>query len=270
MAALTNLILVCCHAIYLGGPSCGVSEEEWLLAPFQPGEVTTFTSHVKTGLSLLSSSGNSILVFSGSKTRSETQKSEARSYLDLCLDNDFWGVFGSGDEDDGGREGILKRIVLEEQALDSFANFVLGVLRFWKETGIWPSKITIISHAFKRARFLDLHVKAARWSMAKVGFVGIDPTYMVMGSDEWDEKRTERVLRGERERGYRAWEQDMLGCGSVLRGKRRERNFWCVGQAWFGSEEERVRSGIRLRVVNDGFGGVEEALLDEKQPWETE
>lgn len=211
-----------------------------------------------------------MLVFSGSKTRPETQKSEARSYLDLCLDNDFWGISRGGEESAVGRESLLKRIVLEEQALDSFANFVFGMLRFWRETGNWPARITIISHAFKRARFLDLHARAARWPRGRVEFVGIDPVYMVEGGEEWDAERAESVWRGERERGYRVWEEDMFGCGSVLRGKRRERNCWGVGQGWFGSEEERMRSGVRSRVVSDEVGIVEEVFLDEKQPWEAE
>jgi hypothetical protein len=168
----THLFLVCCHAIYTGGPTHGASEEEWLLAPFQTGEIPTFTTHITASLSLLSSTPISLLVFSGAATRPETQKSEAQSYLDLCVDNDFWSLLPSVKE--GEREEMEGRILLEEKALDSFGNLVHGVVRFWKEVGAWPESITVVSHGFKRERFLGLHVKALRWPGERVGFLGID------------------------------------------------------------------------------------------------
>lgn len=48
------------------------------------------------------------------------QKSESQSYLDLCIDNDFWGLLPDLKD--------RKRIVLEEKALDSFGNLVHGLL----------------------------------------------------------------------------------------------------------------------------------------------
>ncbi|TVY32043.1 Uncharacterized protein LSUB1_G008311, partial [Lachnellula subtilissima] len=131
----SHLILVCCHAIYLGGPTHGISESEWLIAPFQATETPAFTSHITTALAILSSTPSALLVFSGSSTRAETRKSEARSYLDLCVDNGFWGLDGDGD--------LRGRILLEEQALDSFANLVFGVLCFWREVGKWPETVTV-------------------------------------------------------------------------------------------------------------------------------
>ena len=128
--------------------------------------------------------------------------------------------------------------------------------------------ITIISHEFKRARFLDLHVKAARWPRGKVEFVGVDPKYMVRESAEWDERRAEAVWRGEKENGITAWEIDLQGAGETLRGKRIVRNCWNVSQAWFESEVERTRSGVKSRIVSVDSGVVEEILSDEKQPWE--
>jgi len=61
----TQLIIVCCHGIWLGGPSLGDDEAEWLIAPFQHGETPTFTEHIKAGFRLLSSAPDSLLVFSG-------------------------------------------------------------------------------------------------------------------------------------------------------------------------------------------------------------
>lgn len=262
MATLTSLILVCCHAIYLGGPTRGTSSSEWLLASFQTDEVPTFTAHINAGLSLLASDPSSILVFSGGKTRSETEKSEAQSYLDLCLDNDFWGIEGG--------KGLRERILLEEKALDSFGNLVHGILAFWRDVGRWPEKIEIVSHEFKRGRFLDLHVKAMRWPVERVGFVGLDPEYMVEGTKEWDEVRAEEVRTGERERGYRVWDGDLLGRGEALRGKRDGRDCWGNGKQrlLFHSAEERGKSEVRSEILRFNDGVVEEVLIDEVQPWE--
>lgn len=62
---VTKLIIVCCHGIWLGGPSLGADEAEWLIAPFQHGETPTFTEHIKAGFRLLSSMPDTLLVFSG-------------------------------------------------------------------------------------------------------------------------------------------------------------------------------------------------------------
>lgn len=199
--------------------------------------------------------------------------SEARSYLNLCLEWGFWGII-SPDEalgpesglGDGKEKGRIRRMLLEEQALDSFGNLVFSVIRFWREVGSWPKKVTVVSHGFKRARFLDLHIKGMRWPRERVEFLGIDPGYLERGED-WDEVRAERVLRGEQERGYEAWREDLRGTGEGLREKRGARNRWGVNQVLFESEEERRRSGVRSQVVDYGRGVMEE-VLDEKQPWE--
>ena len=263
----THLIIVCCHAIYLGGPTRGQSEEEWLLASFQSGETPTFMEHLRKGLTLLSSDASSILVLSGSRTRQETEKSEARGYLDLCLDNEFWGIPAS-DGHGGDGADFEKRVLLEEQALDSFGNLMFSLLGFWKVVGRWPERITIVSHEFKRRRFMELHVKAARWPAERAEFVGVDPDYMVRGCRAWDETRAEEVWRGEKERGFKAWERDVLGMGEGLRRKRMARDCWKVSQVWFGSGDDRRRSWVKSRVVEREDGVMEEVLSDETQPWE--
>lgn len=62
---ITNLIVVCCHAIWLGGPSGGYDEAEWAIESFQKGETPNFIEHVKAGLKALEEEPNSLLVFSG-------------------------------------------------------------------------------------------------------------------------------------------------------------------------------------------------------------
>jgi hypothetical protein len=102
-----NLIIVCCHAIFL--PNADATdfplrsphyEPNWLLAPFQKsdeatgkiGEHETFLAHVKAGIDALTVGTDaehppsSILVISGGATkRSQSLKTEARSYYHAAL-----------------------------------------------------------------------------------------------------------------------------------------------------------------------------------------
>lgn len=162
---------------------------------------------------------------------------------------------------------MRERILLEEQALDSFGNLVHSVILFWKERGRWPERITVVSHAFKEARFMELHVPAMRWPRERVRFVGVDPGYMVEGRPEFDAVRSEEVRRGERERGFKEWERDPTGRGESLRGKRKGRNPLRSGQLFFSNEEERERSGVKSEILKED-GMVEEVLLEQTQPWE--
>ena len=65
MSPPDHLIVVCGHAIWLGGPENGYDESEWLIESYKAGETPTFIDHIRAGVRLLSQDENAILVFSG-------------------------------------------------------------------------------------------------------------------------------------------------------------------------------------------------------------
>lgn len=88
----STLIIVCCHATYLGSPGSNIAagtdeERDWLLEPFQRGETPTFIEHACTGVvtlrKCLDRGEDALLVFSGGPTKSSQGclKSEGQSYL---------------------------------------------------------------------------------------------------------------------------------------------------------------------------------------------
>ncbi|POR35964.1 Putative dihydrofolate synthetase, partial [Tolypocladium paradoxum] len=158
----SHLIVVCCHGIWLGGPSKGADESEWLIAPFQRGETGTFARHAEEGVRRLAQSrGDSVLMFSGGPTRNETEMSEAQSYAYLAAHNGYWGLLAAPVMDDD--------VVLEERALDSYHNVLLGLTRYHARFGRWPATLTLVGHAFKRPR-LEAHCAAIGFPPGRVAF----------------------------------------------------------------------------------------------------
>ncbi|KAF7933795.1 uncharacterized protein EAE98_003504 [Botrytis deweyae] len=293
----THLILLTCHAIYVSGPP--ELESSWLLAPFQKEgrEWMTFIKHVMRAAELWKEDENSLLVISGGCTRGEVQRSEARGYFEVGVERGVWGVGDLVRKVGMGRgEG---RIVLEEEALDSYENLVRGLVAFWRGTGGWPGRIEIVSLGFKRGRFEELHCgvlglgfrfrggrrqeevgdedgegkgRRGGGKGVEVIFEGINPEFMNEESEEFDREKYEDTVRGERERGYGEWKRDLWGTGRVLRGKRGGRDKWGIeGQErkLFKSEEERMRSGVSTRWLDEGEGMRREEVIDEGGvlPW---
>lgn len=65
MRSPTHLVVVCGHAIWLGGPKRGWDEAEWLIEGYKRGETPTFIEHIKVGVHILSRDASAVLVFSG-------------------------------------------------------------------------------------------------------------------------------------------------------------------------------------------------------------
>lgn len=97
---INHLIIVCCHAIYLGPPSSSTAqsppsieafapnelpssnEANWLIEPFQTGETATYVEHIEAGVQALTADERAVLVFSGGATKPQiSDKTEADGYL---------------------------------------------------------------------------------------------------------------------------------------------------------------------------------------------
>ncbi|MDA4133894.1 MAG: hypothetical protein OK454_12340, partial [Thaumarchaeota archaeon] len=179
---------------------------------------------------------------------------------------------------------LSPRIMLEERALDSYYNILFSILEFWRRNGqtaaSWPERLTIVSHAFKRARLVDSHCAAIGFPLDRVAFIGINPPNLpaaLLAADkasqelaaagglapgEVSEEKAE-AMKGVRET-VGLWSDDPHGVGKVLVGKRRTRNPWGVSQTLFLHDEERARSGAETRTV----GGTEALVEGGTRPWE--
>ncbi|KAL1840226.1 hypothetical protein VTJ49DRAFT_709 [Mycothermus thermophilus] len=162
-----HLIVVCGHAIWLGGPKNGWDEAEWLIEEYKKGETPTFIEHIKAGVKLLSEDEDSVLVFSGGPTRKEIRLSEARSYYNIAVANTFFNLLPSASTTDA-NPLLNSRILLEERALDSYANILLSLITFWRHHSCWPMRLTIVSHGFKRVRLVDGHCAAIGFPLERV------------------------------------------------------------------------------------------------------
>lgn len=152
----------------------------------------------------------------------------------MALEND---LFGSRDPT------ISQRIFVDRFATDSYQNILLSLIQFplfvWELLGsnntneaglpLFPEKITIVSHEFKRARFLDLHLPALRWH-GETTFIGLNPLF--------DPVKMAEIEQGDRLRGYGAWEKDIYGVGADLARKR-------IARGW---NQEMFQDGILARL----------------------
>lgn len=170
-STLTELVVVCGHATFVGSRKDIMSEDQWLLQPFQRsnpatgkrGEHETFISHILSATFAVASRPKSFLIFSGGRTTSAS-RTEAQGYeqVHLGLDDPF---------------GIGDRYTTEDHATDSFQNVLFSLLRFRQVVGRYPRDITVVTHAFKRDRILGVHARALRWPAERIRLHGIDPPF---------------------------------------------------------------------------------------------
>ncbi|OAQ83528.1 hypothetical protein VFPBJ_02296 [Purpureocillium lilacinum] len=245
----THLIVVCCHGIWLGGPSAGHDEAEWLIAPFQAGETPTFVRHIEEGVRAHADDvANSVLVFSGAATRPETRLSEAQSYANVAAQNAYFGHLPSSSSSpsspssssSSSHDGALPTtttILLEERALDSFSNVLFSMTLFRARVGAWPASLTVVGHAFKRPR-MEMHVAAVGFPAARTRHVGVDPPgvgrLLLLASASPSASPSAAAAAAAARRGADANEDGVL--------QRRPQQHQQEGQEW---EDHPVLRGIR-------------------------
>ncbi|KAK5789995.1 hypothetical protein VI817_007282 [Penicillium citrinum] len=187
--------------------------------PFQKGETPTFISHAKAGIQALVKDPKGLLIFSGGPTKKpRTKVSEGGSYHNLCKDNDFFGY-----------PIDTSKVITEIHATDSYQNILFSLIEFRLHVGVWPRRITVVTHEFKRRRFMNYHFPAlgllppstnSETGSPNVNLIGINPPEEVTP--------LESIIQGEMSMGIGLWKQDPYGVGEELAGKRNKRG-WIPG-----------------------------------------
>ncbi|KAF4550498.1 Hypothetical protein D9617_17g047660 [Elsinoe fawcettii] len=239
-----ELIVVCCHAIFNSDSGLHPREESaWRLKPFQKsnpdtgkaGEHETFLKHILAAVQQLQRP-DTFVVFSGGPTDPGTQSSESMSYAAAWeyLRKKSANSLPELDLHSPSRQ----RWAVEEDSTDSFQNLLFSVIKFRQVTFRYPKHITIVTHEFKRARFLDLHAAAIRWPKDSISVLGIDPPW---ASDD------ERVgtLALEAKNAIEPFKADPYGVSDPLAAKRQQRQW----------------DPIRLQTIADGLEPEVQALL---------
>ncbi|KZF19071.1 hypothetical protein L228DRAFT_242102 [Xylona heveae TC161] len=262
-----ELIIVCCHAIWLGGPSNGWDESEWLIEPFQKGETPIYIEHIKAGIKALSQApAGSLLVFSGGPTKAAAGAlAEGQSYLNLAQANEYFPKTTTTTIDQSA-------VTAENLATDSYQNVLFSLLLFRRLRGFYPTRLVIVSHEFKRARFTDLHCRAIKWPLERVEYIGINPPPEVTPPDT--------LVAAEAKSGFGLWKSDLYGTGKILHEKRVKRA-WKAADAYGvvqyicgdlsdvqGDTHEKALEASVMHLLRwtGGSSGVE--VFPERLPWE--
>lgn len=203
-----------------------------------------------------------MLIFShndSGPTRKETPLSEAQSYSNLAaahnlFDNTFISKFSSKPQT--AFEVISSKTLIEDRALDSYHNVLFSLTLFYTRFNAWPQSLTIVSHDFKKPRFIDSHCAAIGFPIERTRFIGIDPPGMINGENEAAMKGVGQAVD--------EWTADPHGRGEKLAGKRAKRNPLAAWQGVFGEEMDGLSKG---GLVTRGEGEMETLVDDAPRPW---
>ena len=227
----THLIMVAGHSVLISGnvENSAFDDSVWWLYDYQRGRglPQAIVSHIQAGIKIALDDPNSLLMFSGGETRSQTgPETEGGSYFRVADALDLWDgrdVFaGDSQQFEAGTlqssSTVRARTTTEEFATDSFENLLFSICRFHEITGAYPTKISVVSFSFKQQRFQSLHAKALRWPLDHFNYVGIDPD----PSTGFD---LQMSSEGEKNNSLLPFTGDPYGCHTeVLQNKRKERN----------------------------------------------
>jgi hypothetical protein len=252
----THLVLVCCHATFRGGSPD--DEHSWILQHFQKpdtatgkdGEHHTFMQHIAAGTSILAKDPGALLLFSGGKTQTQVNTTEAESYQRVS------SIMNDRQYDSPNDSSLTARCDVETHATDSMQNLLFSILRFRHLIGTYPAQVTVITHAFKELRFLELHGPAIKYPASRLRVCGINPPMTLAELRD--------VQEGERKRGYDPFLRDPYGAGELLANKRNARGWdiGAIGMLASGLEDEVKR----LLEWKGGASGKE--TFNERLPWE--
>lgn len=157
---IRNLVIVAGHAICTH-PVDPWTESNWVLLPFQRGEVACYVGHMEAGVRATAADPESLLIFTGGYTRAEAgPRGEAQSYYWVSHHLDWFGC-----------PEVAARAITEEFARNSYENLLYSVCRFREYTGAYPAHVTFVSWEFKRERF-HLHRKTIRWPESRFTYIG--------------------------------------------------------------------------------------------------
>lgn len=206
---LTTLVLVPGHAVYIADEWDDVSvhdEANWMLEPFQRGQVATLVKHIQLGVELTANDSTALLLFSGGQTRGGTgPRSEGFTY---------WTIANTANWYHYGHTGVHNRSFAEEYARDSFENILFSICRFHQITGNYPRVIKIVGFEFKRTRFVTLHRRALRFPLHRFQYFGIDPE---------DVGGMHGPVAHERSAAMGPFSADPYGCNTASLNDKRER-----------------------------------------------
>jgi hypothetical protein len=145
---------------------------------------------------------------------------------------------------------------------------LFSLLRFRSHAGVYPKRVTVVTHEFKRARFMECHFPAMGLlprsineqvvHVPRVSVIGIDPPEEVTPK--------ESLVQGESLRGIGVWRRDLYGVSQDVAAKRIVRG-WIPGMA-----HELCLNGMFEPVVEqlvswDGGEQNEWFPNIEKLPW---
>ncbi|KAJ6497821.1 hypothetical protein C8R45DRAFT_822664 [Mycena sanguinolenta] len=221
---LNHLIVVPGHGIWKGtnpSPDFRTRLDDWSFETFQtrpePRRLEVFFQHISKAAELALADERSLVVFSGGHTQRTSTTTEGESYLRLAFSA---GLFHS-------ETFMFLTASKKDFAMDSYQNLIFSVARFHEFTGRYPEKITVVGYEMKRARFVDLHRAAIRWSDTQFTYIGID----VDGDNS-------QARQGERENGYLPYRSDLYGCHTYLANKRLQRNHHARYPSYYSSSPE--------------------------------
>lgn len=206
---LSHLILIPGHSIQQCNDLDALERNTndcWYLLDYQRGQHRLHLEFIKAGIAQSEQDPNSMLIFSGGKTREAVGPiSEADSYKQAAL------LYMQSLK----RPFNTNRWAVEEFARDSFENLAFSLCLFKQASGNYPEKITVIGFPFKEPRFRDLHWPTIQKYLDQD--VQIEFDYVGVHLEGYNQ-------HGLIDRAYPLFQRDPLGQSGVLAEKRRERN----------------------------------------------